>query len=838
MNHFFRLIGFFHIFCVHCQIIDHFDDNNLNLNPTWSGTLTDFTENTANQLQLNQSKAGTSYLSVPHQRKNLLNTEWIFWLKLNFAPSSSNFERIYLSANHPDLTLHPDGYYLQFGSTGSDDAIELYKQANGVSHLLVSGKKGAIANDFALRLKVYLDSTATWHLQTDYVGGMNFLEEATFQDQSVLQSDYFILQSTYTISNATKFYFDDLYIGPIQQLPLRLLSTEVISPLQVNLFFNQFVDSVQFIQSSYFTSINLIQSIYYDLLIPNKITLLLQDSLPNCVTVSFKVNHYQFKNNQLDTLVNLMYCFASSPVLYDILINEVMADPSPAVNLPEVEYIELVNVSNHPIQLANCMISDGTTNAYFPSRILLPGEYLIIIDQSNLAYFPSALGLFSFPSLNNSGDHIQLFNPNGSVIDSLTYSDTFYQDNVKMDGGYALERKYFSELCSTDLNWSASQSLIGGTPGLVNSIYHQALDSLHLLFYTIVNDTLLRLQFNQSVSISAAQITFGGFKFVIEVSDKFLFLKTASSIQWNCIYSLSLTNLSNCIGSTFSFSLPIIRAKSPAKGDLLMSEILYQPTSDGVDYIEVYNPSDNFIDLEGVYFKTHSINSSYSYTNSSSYFLAPKSYLVFCSDSNKIKTHYPYHGTHFLQLKIPPLSIDSTTLFLFHQGELIDQLFYSDDWQFMFLNDTKGKALEKLNLLLSVCDSTNWKTASETVNFGTPGLPNSHQLIDADWSKRIQLNQSIISPDNDGVDDLIQLHFNIPFEEAFANVYLYHASGIRMDHLFNQLYITKQSTVTWDGFTSNKQQLLPDNYFFIVEVLSLSDAKFIRKLLPFAVTVR
>ncbi|HEU0064590.1 MAG TPA: lamin tail domain-containing protein, partial [Flavisolibacter sp.] len=46
---------------------------------------------------------------------------------------------------------------------------------------------------------------------------------------------------------------------------------------------------------------------------------------------------------------------------YDVVIDEIMADPSPAIQLPEAEYIEIRNISGHTINLQSWQLSSLTT---------------------------------------------------------------------------------------------------------------------------------------------------------------------------------------------------------------------------------------------------------------------------------------------------------------------------------------------------------------------------------------------------------------------------------------------------------------------------------------------
>jgi len=90
-------------YSVNGQIIDDFSDGNFTDNPTWSGDSLYFIVNPNDQLQLNASSiAGKSYLSMLNAIIN--NTEWNFYVKLDFHPSSNNYVDIYLVSGVENLT--------------------------------------------------------------------------------------------------------------------------------------------------------------------------------------------------------------------------------------------------------------------------------------------------------------------------------------------------------------------------------------------------------------------------------------------------------------------------------------------------------------------------------------------------------------------------------------------------------------------------------------------------------------------------------------------------------------------------------------------------------------
>ncbi len=70
---------------------------------------------------------------------------------------------------------------------------------------------------------------------------------------------------------------------------------------------------------------------------------------------------------------------------YDVLITEIMADPSPQVGLPNAEWVELKNVSNTAINLQGWRLGDANSlSGPMPSFTLQPDSFLIVCNSSGV----------------------------------------------------------------------------------------------------------------------------------------------------------------------------------------------------------------------------------------------------------------------------------------------------------------------------------------------------------------------------------------------------------------------------------------------------------------------
>lgn len=201
-----------------------------------------------------------------------------------------------------------------------------------------------------------------------------------------------------------------------------------------------------------------------------------------------------------------------------IRINELMVDPSPAVALEEVEYIELFNTTTNYVNLSSYSLIIGTTKLMLPNYILKPYEYLLIgssNDSIELKKYGKFIGFNTFPSLSNSGATISLYNKMNRLIDRVSYKSSWYRDANKTDGGWSLELIDPYNRC-TDVNrWTASLNIKGGSPGTTNSTANFNLNKKDLSIRYFVNTRAQQFSvgFNKPVRgmlINPAQFYFVG----------------------------------------------------------------------------------------------------------------------------------------------------------------------------------------------------------------------------------------------------------------------------------------------------------------------------------------
>ena len=833
------------------QIWENFQDHDLTLNPTWTGDLSNFITNASDQLQSNQTVAGTSYLALPHNLDFVGISEWHFYLKLAFAPSGSNYAKFYLTANSSDLSTNPDGYFLQFGEAGSTDAIRLVGRNLGVNTEICAGPLGAIATGVDVKIKVLRDQTGYWELFIDPAGGENYSMLTSGTDNLNLLGNWSGIQTVYTASNGSKFYLDHLYLGPkiVDLTPPALMQLEVTSPTSLVLTFDEplsTIDAENITHYQLLPTIGIVSCIQ-QLSFPEKVNITLIDSLQNDTNYTLHLQNIADINSNIllsfDTTFHVLYGVSAEKS--DIIIQEIFADPSPSVGLKNVEYIELYNRSQKYISIHNWRLSDGTSTAIFPDSIIKPNQYLIVCPLNGIdsfAFHPYALA--NFPSLNNTGDHLMLSNSSNMIIDEVSYSDTWYQDAFKKDGGYSLERIHPNHPCSDAKNWIASNDPTGGTPGLINSVFDNTLDTIgpKVQAINVLNNSEIQILFTEPIDsnyltlnqiVHLPNLSLQSLSIPHSFADE-VNLQLLNPLDSGKYYHIKLLQIQDCWSNTSDDSMDYLLPFELRKGDIYINEILFNPVTNGSDWIELYNASDRILHLDGLNFA----NWKDSVSNLKSVppvLFHPKTYLVFGNDSSFVKNQYPYAQTGcYVEMVLPSYNNDSSSVFLVKDQQIIDRVSYQEDWHFKLLESTDGVSLERISWNLPSNDQNNWHSAAENIGFGTPGFENS-QFLAGSFEGELSLENKVISPDNDGYEDVLFINYRFEAIGMVANLRIFDEQGRLKAILLNNELMAKKGTITWDGVTDEGVKATIGPYILVFEAFQVDSGKTFHQKLAFTV---
>ena len=826
------------------QVTDDFSDGDFINNPIWTGSTDDFVVNTNQEVQLNNTIASTSYLSTPHNMSTLDNKEWRVWTKQSFSPSSGNNGRIYLTSDNAVLTNTLNGYYIQLGESGSSDALRLFKMEAGSSTLLCSGPDGQIASSFEVSIKVIRSDVGEWTLYADYTGQENYTFQNSTTDAGALTGSHFGFLDTYTSSNSTKFYYDDIYIGNqiVDTEPPVMQEVNVVNSTSIDLLFDEELESASAentsnyeIQPSF-----VINAAVLDLSNPSLVHISLVSPLQNGSSYTISSNNIEDNSGNLSDSQSLSFEFliGETPSPGDVIISEIFADPSPIIGLPDAEYVEIYNSSDKIFDLNNWKLNDASSSGTVGSGWILPDSYAVLVSTSNVdSFLVSTIPVTSFPSLNNSGDDVVLFDPNGLQIDMVSYTDDWYKDDIKKSGGYSLEIINPNDPCSDISNWMASISPTGGTPGLENSVYDNTPDEEAPFINQLVSlpPNFLEIYFSEGMDssslVNASIYTAPGLTiqniYVESSPAQNMIIEFNENIETGTLYSISVQNAQDCwLNSNEMFST-FAMTEIGTFGDLVINEFVSNPYNDGKDWVELYNNSDKYIDLKNWQFANYDDDTISNFDAiEDHYVLYPGDFVVISEDSSFIIENYPASVSgKFLISDLPTYSNDSSTIYLMNGFNLIDKVSYNADWHFSLLDDTDGVSLERIDPDGESNESFNWHSAAESIGFGTPGRKNS-QYIPAVYNGSFSFTNNVFSPDSDGFEDVLQVSYEMNEEGLLGQVTIYDDKGRIIKNLFSNELMGSSGSFSWDGTTNEGVKASIGVYVMLFEAFSTDGSVF------------
>ncbi len=540
---------------------------------------------------------------------------------------------------------------------------------------------------------------------------------------------------------------------------------------------------------------------------------------------------------------------SQTPNRYDIVIDEIMADPAPVIGLPNNEWIELKNTSTTAFNLQGWKLSDLTgQSGPMPSFILKPDSFVIVCTSSAvtaLSAFGPTISVTSFPSLDNAGDQLSLRNAQGKLIHSVAYTDKWYQNELKAAGGWSLEMIDTKNPCSGFGNWRAAIDAKGGTPGKKNSINALNADktSPRLLRAYATDSLSITLVFDEPLdSLTAAAITaytisegIGQPQSAIPLAPAFdhVTIKTARPLLRNKVYLITVKTITDCAGNAIASSnaVKLGLASSTDSMDLVINEILFNPRSSGVDYVELYNRSNKISDLENIYIANRNSAgtvSSITQLSKENYLFFPEEFIVVTTDAAIVRRDYlTLNPDAFLEVTgMPSFNDDKGDVIILNgQGKIVDELAYSEKWHFKLIDNPQGVALERIDQNAPTQDPGNWHSAATSVGYGTPTYKNSQYRSNQELKGEITLTPEIISPDNDGMDDFATIDYIFPTPGYVANISIFDAAGRVVRYLQRNALCGIKGNYRWDGLGEKDQKLPVGIYIIYTEVFNTDGKK-------------
>jgi hypothetical protein len=155
---------------------------------------------------------------------------------------------------------------------------------------------------------------------------------------------------------------------------------------------------------------------------------------------------------------------------------------------------------------------------------------------------------------------------------------------------------------------------------------------------------------------------------------------------------------------------------------------------------------------------------------------------------------------------------------------VIDEFAYSDEMHFKLLSTFDGVSLERINFNKSASEASNWHSASSEVGFATPAYQNSQFSNDSVFVETgsIAVSPELFSPDNDGKDDVAAINYKFDESGYVANITIFDSNGFLVRNLVDNILLSAEGTVTWDGLDDNNSKSRVGIYIVYFEAFDLN----------------
>ncbi len=518
-----------------------------------------------------------------------------------------------------------------------------------------------------------------------------------------------------------------------------------------------------------------------------------------------------------------------------IVINEIMY--APPGDVPE--WVEAFNTSPHEVTISGWSLSDnGTSRGVISSAANIPGQsYFIMTTDSQLfsQTYPASVPIFqtAFPALNNTTqDAVVLRDDRGITIDSIVYHPRWGGAN-----GHSLQR-YDVLAASTDsINWRSNAP----TAGAVNSVTRKN------------HDIEIRRVSTERIS--------GGIRITAVVANPGR--NTASSVIVRCYESTSLTgaqqsgemiyrtDIAEILPRDSVILLFDLNSQHPGKHSIVVaaefeqdedtrnnmlsafgtiqyphrsiviSEILYEPKPGNAEFVELYNRSNDSIDVSGWMLMDQpgaSGNRSKISLTLSAPVMHPGRYILVASDSS-LFNQFPLLNRASVVI-YPSLSLSNSgedLLLVDPTGTVIDSLRYSPAWH-LKNSVSSGRSLERIDLDGISTDGRNWSSSVAPAG-STPLRINSIFVNPTVPASSLSLSPNPFSPDRDGFEDFLSIRYTLPAVSATIRIRIFDITGRLIRRLADRELSPSSGSVIWNGDDDDGNRVRIGMYIILLEAL-------------------
>ena len=539
------------------------------------------------------------------------------------------------------------------------------------------------------------------------------------------------------------------------------------------------------------------------------------------------------------------------------------------------EWIELFNASSDAIDLDGWMLSDGDgvdtlrswqygrlddPDARIGTSVLDAGGYAVVFDWEytdfrseqpyDLAAGTLVLGVHAgdlFTSGLSTTEPVTLYFPSGTLNSDVAStfgrpvpSDDPFERDASAPGfpfdpgeGRSLERVSFDADDGLS-GWVRSAAFSGRTPGSVNSTVPVARDldcsllratnpapdpfedlglvvSIACAGTTSVEGATLELYVDEDLDglMDAGELLAGPVEIPSLAPGENLEIELAGGLaegRWRLVAEVSPDDRPTNDRAVADVAVGDVET------DLVVNEFLSRPTDNQPEWIELYNPSAQNVQLEGWSFGDDADRGAVLSFEESRLLVPPGGFLVLTQDLDKMRTAYPLVDATILEPDDWETlnNTDDVITLADDEGFVVERVPYDDDWAGeRDLED--GVSWERVSPEGRSDAADNWWLSVDSSG-STPGEANS---LGGGFSRAVSLSVSPdpFSPDGDGFHDVAVIRYEVPLK-SLLTLRVFDSIGRPVRTLLEDEGAT-DGLLVWDG-TGDDGDVLPVGMYILL----------------------
>ncbi|NQV16047.1 lamin tail domain-containing protein [bacterium] len=429
----------------------------------------------------------------------------------------------------------------------------------------------------------------------------------------------------------------------------------------------------------------------------NLVTAILEPGISDVLIMIYHNNDFLLA----DTSIQVILGFRPNR----IALNEIHYTPDE----DQVEFLEFANIGTDTLILNGWTFQDRSgTQGNISSLTAVPPDSLFLVCPDSISLsdwtIPQAkiLEVSPWPSLNNSADSIIILDPLGNR--QLAHG---YHADQGGDPGKSMERLALWKPAHLDESWTTCIDQTGLTPGRRNSVLTPASNLSLLNIYML--DTLLWAEQNATVNalivnagvdpVPSSRITievYHGNELIVSSDQELLTLVPGDTLVWQ-----SELEISECgwvdISAEIQYpdddyiwdnEMSLKSYVSCNTTPMILNEIMPIPEADQSEWIEIYNPQNRSLDMQGWMISDNSLSPKV--ISDSSLVLAGNSYLILAGEPGLVPC--PRECQIIVVEGFPSLNNTNDAVILFDpQGIPMDEMAYAE-----FTAMVEGRSLERI----------------------------------------------------------------------------------------------------------------------------------------------